>query len=185
LNSPKPEVVEQSISELEYQAEVAEWVGADVINIHAGGAYGDKKAALKQLRRGLDRLSDNVRRRLTLENDEKSYTPADLLRFCTSVGIPFVYDVHHHRCNPDRFSVEEATSRAIATWDREPVFHISSPLEGWKGPQPNRHHDFINTRDFPQCWCDLNVTVEVEAKAKEVAIKRLRTALEKKGKKAR
>ena len=46
MNSPKPEVVEQSIAELEYQAEVAEWVGADVINIHAGGAYGDEKAGL-------------------------------------------------------------------------------------------------------------------------------------------
>ena len=95
LNSPKPEVVEHSIAELEYQAEVAEWVGADVINIHAGGAYGDKTSALEQLRRGLDRLSDKVRQRLTLENDEKSYSPADLLAFCTSVGIPLGL-----RCSP-------------------------------------------------------------------------------------
>ena len=63
----------------------------------------------------------------------------------------------------------------MATWNREPLFHISSPLEGWKGPKPSRHHDFINVRDFPQCWYDLDVTVEVEAKAKEVAIQRLRT----------
>jgi UV DNA damage endonuclease len=185
MNSPKPEVVEHSIAELEYQTEVAEWVGADVINIHAGGAYGDKMAALEQLRRGLERLPEKVRQRLTLENDEKSYAPADLLGFCMSVGIPLVYDVHHHRCNPDGLGVEEATNQAMATWDREPLFHISSPLEGWKGPQPHRHHDFINIRDFPQCWHNLDVTVEVEAKAKEVAIKRLQTALEKKGKKAR
>jgi len=46
LNSPRKDVVSESIAELEYQAEVAEWVGADVINIHAGGAYGDKRAAL-------------------------------------------------------------------------------------------------------------------------------------------
>lgn len=185
LSSPRAEVVEQSIAELEYQAEVAEWVGADVINIHAGGAYGDKKAALGRLRRGLERLSDKVRRRLTLENDENSYTPADLLGFCMSMGLPPVYDVHHHRCNPDGLSVEEATSRAIATWDREPLFHISSPLEGWKGPQPQRHHDFINFRDFPKCWYSLDVTVEVEAKAKEVAIRRLRTALSKRDKRVR
>jgi UV DNA damage endonuclease len=180
LNSPKPEVVEHSIAEFEYQAEVAKWVGADVINVHAGGVYGDKRTALAQLRRGLDRLSDKVRQRLTLENDEKSYTPTDLLAFCTSVGIPLVYDVHHHRCNPDGLSVEEATNQAVATWNREPLFHISSPLEGWKGPKPSRHHDFINFRDFPQCWYNLDVTVEVEAKAKEAAIERLRTALEKK-----
>ena len=53
------------------------------------------------------------------------------------------------------------------------MFHISSPIEGWKGSYPRRHHDFINMRDFPQCWNDLTVTVEVEAKAKEVAVLKL------------
>lgn len=46
LNSHRAKVVEASIGELEYQAQVAEWIGADVINIHAGGAYGDKRTAL-------------------------------------------------------------------------------------------------------------------------------------------
>ena len=69
--------------------------------------------------------------------------------------------------------MEEATEQAISTWNREPMFHISSPLEGWKGPKPNRHHDFINIVDFPDCWRDLSLTVEVEAKAKEVAILKL------------
>ena len=126
-----------------------------------------------------------MRQRLTVENDEKSYAPADLLGLCMSVGVPLVYDVHHHRCNPDGLGVEEATNQAIATWDREPLFHISSPLEGWRGPQPHRHHDFISVREFPECWLKLDVTVEVEAKAKEVAIRRLRAALMKRGKRVR
>ena len=50
LNSQRPEVVEASIRELEYQAEVAEWVGADVVNIHGGGAFGDKQKALADFR---------------------------------------------------------------------------------------------------------------------------------------
>jgi UV DNA damage endonuclease len=177
LNSPREDVVRQSIAELDYQAEVAEWVGADVINIHAGGTYGDKKSALERLRCVLDQLSDRVRKRLTLENDEKCYSAADLIPFCESVGIPLVYDVHHHRCNPDELSVEEATRGACATWTGEPLFHISSPLEGWMGPQPRRHHDFIDVKDFPVCWRGLDLTVEVEAKAKEVAIKRLQESL--------
>ena len=101
------------------------------------------------------------------------------------MGIPLVYDVHHHLCNPDGWSVEDVTNQAVATWNREPRFRISSLLEGWKGPMPSRHHDFINIRDFPQCWYNLDVTVEVEAKAKEVAIQPLRTALEKKRKTVR
>jgi len=127
--------------------------------------------------RNLKRLSRRVRSRLTVENDDRTYTPADLLSLCRAEGIPLVYDAHHHRCNPDGLSEEEVTEQAIATWDREPMFHISSPLEGWKGPKPERHHDFIAAEDFPISWHDLDLTVEVEAKAKEVAVLKLKKQL--------
>ena len=173
LNSPRPDVVEKSIEELEYQSEVAEWIGADVVNIHGGGAYGDKQKALASFARNLKRLSHRVRTRLTVENDDRTYTPAELLPLCRAEGVPLVYDVHHHRCNQDGLSEEEATEQAIATWDREPMFFISSPIEGWKGTKPERHHDFIAVNDFPNCWRELDLTVEVEAKAKEVAVLKL------------
>ena len=179
LNSQRPEVVQASVRELEYQAEVAEWVGADVINIHGGGAYGDKQMALADFARNLELLSHRVRSRLTVENDDKTYTPADLLPVCKAEGIPLVYDVHHHRCNPDGLSVEQATRKALATWNREPMFHISSPIEGWKGPKPERHHDFIDIEHFPACWLRKKITVEVEAKAKEVAVLKLLAGLKK------
>jgi len=177
LNSPNPATLAHSLAELDYQAEVAEWVGADTLNIHGGGAYGDKVAALQALRRSIERLPDRVRSRLTLENDDKVYTPADLLPVCTELGVPLVYDVHHHRCLPDALSVAAATERARATWRAEPLFHLSSPLEGWKGPKPERHHDFIDPRDFPKEWLGWPLTVEVEAKAKELAVERLLSEL--------
>ena len=177
LNSPRSDVVDQSIAELEYQTEVARWIGADVVNIHGGGAYGDKPMALQTFATKLARLSSDARRLVTLENDDRVFTPADLLPFCREHGIPFVYDVHHHRCTPDGMTEEEATRQALTTWNREPLFHISSPLEGWNGPKPYRHHDYINIRDFPKFWQGLDVTVEVEAKAKELAVKKLAKAL--------
>ena len=61
LNSPRRDVVEKSVHELEYQAEVAEWIGADVVNIHGGGAYGDKPKAFADFARNLDRLPSRVR----------------------------------------------------------------------------------------------------------------------------
>jgi len=173
LSSPDLGITKRSVLELDYQAQVSEWVGADVINIHAGGVYGDKPAALGRVARALDKLKKRIRDRLTFENDDRSYSPADLLPFCRRHAVPLVYDVHHHRCLPDGLSVEEATSRALKTWDREPLFHISSPREGWGGKNPQWHHDYINIKDFPRCWRGLDITIEVEAKAKELAVKKL------------
>lgn len=173
LNSTRADVVTKSIAELEYQAEVAAWVGADVVNIHGGGAFGNKPQALATFARNLDRLSQPARRLLTVENDDRVFTPADLLPVCRAAGIPLVYDVHHHRCHPDGLPESEATQLAIATWNREPLFHISSPLAGWNGRQPERHHDEIDLQDFPLCWQELDLTVEVEAKAKELAVLKL------------
>lgn len=173
LNSKRAEVVASSLRELEYQAEVAEWVGADVINIHAGGAFGDKAVALADFARSVDRLSATARCRLTVENDDTVFTPADLLPVCRATGVPLVYDVHHHRCLPDGLSAAAATEQAVATWNREPLFHVSSPIEGWAGPRPERHHDFIDPADFPADWLGRPLTVEVEAKAKEAAVLRL------------
>lgn len=181
LNSPKPATLAHSLAELAYQAEVAEWVGADTVNIHGGGAYGDKRTALDRLQRAIDELPTAVRSRLTLENDDKVYTPADLLPICKATGVPLVYDVHHHRCLPDGLTVAEVTARARQTWRGEPLFHISSPLEGWDGPKPERHHDYIDPADFPQEWLGGPLTVEVEAKAKELAIERLQADLRDRG----
>jgi len=179
LNSPNRKTLSHSLAELNYQAEVAEWVGADTINIHGGGAYGDKRTALAALRKNIERLPAAIRSRLTLENDDKIFTPSDLLPVCVHTHVPLTYDVHHHRCLPDGLSVEKATDRACATWNREPLFHISSPLEGWHRPGPERHHDYINPCEFPVAWINRVLTVEVEAKAKELAVLRLLTWLAK------
>lgn len=173
LSSLDNTVTERSIADLNYHAEVSEWIGADVINIHGGGAYGNKQEALGRVARNLRFLSKAVRRRLTFENDDKTYTPQDLLPLCRKEDIPFVYDVHHHRCNQDEMSIEQASKMALATWDREPLFHLSSPKQGWDGPYTNKHHDYIDTNDFPPCWRGLQMTIEVEAKAKELAVQRL------------
>jgi UV DNA damage endonuclease len=173
LNSPNQLTVNRSIAELEYQAEVACWIGADTINIHAGGAYGDKVCALKTLRSTIEGLGAPVRSRLTLENDDKVFTPADLVGVCSDLELPLVYDVHHHRCLPDAWTVEMASDMAVSTWRREPLFHISSPLLGWQGQAPQRHHDYISPRDFPEHWKGQRLTVEIEAKAKELAVLKL------------
>ena len=174
INSPKTEVVEKAILDLEHHNRLAELVSADVINIHLGGAYNDKTAAIKRFESNFKKLSVGVQEKLTIENDDKTYTPKEILPVCNKLGIPLVYDVHHHRCLPDALSIEEATTEAIKTWNREPLFHISSPIHGWNTSPFYPHHDFININDFPAHWKSLsNITIEVEAKAKELAIQQL------------
>jgi UV DNA damage endonuclease len=176
ISSPKSEVVDNSLRELEYQGTVAELIGADVINMHGGGAYGDKNATLQRFRQNFSRLSERVRQRLTLENDDRIYTVKDLHPVCLDLGIPLVYDVHHHRCNPDGLDVEQATRLAVATFERigrEPYFHISSPSEGWETGNPRKHADYVDIRDFPKFWMNITATIDVEARAKELAVMKL------------
>lgn len=178
LNSPNEEVVKRSIADLEYHGMMAQLLGADVINIHGGGAYGDKPSAIRRFAQNFCRLSKEVQDVLTVENDDKIFTPEDLLPLCCDLKIPLVYDVHHHRCHPDTLSLPEATERALATWDREPLFHLSSPKEGWGAKNPRFHHDFIDPSDVPKEWMNLNpLTIDIEAKAKEVAVLRLQKDL--------
>jgi UV DNA damage endonuclease len=85
-----------------------------------------------------------------------------------------VYDVHHHRCKPDGLAIAEVTARAAATWGRrEPYFHLSSPRDGWGGGDPRPHADYIDVKDLPREWAGLDITVDVEAKAKERAVVRV------------
>jgi UV DNA damage endonuclease len=177
LSSPSIEVIQRSIADLIYQAEVAQWVNADVINIHGGGAYGNKSASLNRFRKHVEQLPETVRSRLTLENDDRIYTPEDLLPVCRDMGIPLVYDVHHHRCLSDGSRVETITEKVMGTWNREPLFHLSSPKDGWKSGNPRNHNDYIDVSDFPSCWMNLDITVEIEAKAKELAVLKLKKDL--------
>jgi UV DNA damage endonuclease len=175
LASPREEVFTNTIRELSYQCLVAELIGADNVNIHMGGVYGDKQATLKRFAGNFKNVPELVKRHLTLENDDISYNVEDLYPVCMETGLPLVYDVHHHRCFQDGFTVSEATAKSLETWKqagREPHFHISSPKNGWDSNNPRLHSDYIDINDFPREWLENmpDFTLDIEAKAKELAV---------------
>jgi UV DNA damage endonuclease len=150
----------------------------------AGGVYGDKQMALARFYQVFVDLPEAIRTRLTLENDDHSYTVRDLLTICARLSIPLVYDVHHHRCNPDGLSIREATQLAAETWQmtgREQYCHLSSPRAGWAAGDPRPHADYIDPADLPACWLGRTMTVDIEAKAKELAVVTLMTELNRGG----
>ena len=175
LNSERELVVRSAVQELELQASVAEMIGAEVIVLHGGGAAGGMHSALERLERGLELVSVRVRERLAFENDDRSFTPQILGPLCERSEVPLVYDVHHHRCLPDGLSVEEATELAFSTWHgREQYCHLSSPKGGWTAANIRAHDDYIDPADFPEAWLGRTMTIDVEAKAKERAVLRIK-----------
>jgi UV DNA damage endonuclease len=177
LSSPDPDVVARSVADLEVQAALLDGmgVGSDgVIVLHLGGRYGDPDAALERLARSVDALPDAVRRRLVLENDDRVWDAAEALEACERMGLPMVFDLHHHRCL-DRSGrpAGELLAHALATWPAgvPAELHLSS---GRTGPTDRAHADGILDADWEALVALLppgaDADVMVEAKAKDHAV---------------
>ena len=134
LASPSEKVVLNAINELDKSAEIMDIMGLPKsrmakINIHVGGAYGDKKSALERFCKNYLRTSKSLQARLTVENDDKAsmYSVMDLYQYVYSVvGIPIVFDYHHHKFCPGGLSEEGALKLAASTWGNiKPCTHYS------------------------------------------------------------
>lgn len=103
INSPRKDVVERSIEDLKYHALFLDALGVDAMNkivLHIGGTYGDKKKAKEAFVTSYMRLTDNIKRRLIIENDEKNFNIEDVLEISNITEIPVVFDNLHHHINP-------------------------------------------------------------------------------------
>ena len=138
------------------------------INIHCNGVYGDKIVAMDRFCDNFKRLSDSVRSRLTIENDDKAsmYSVKDLMYIHNKIGIPITFDYHHHKFCSGGLSEQEALELAITTWPKGivPVVHYSESRDEKK---PQAHSDYIER--IPETYGNI-IDIMVEAKAKELAI---------------
>ena len=169
-----------TITDLEYQSEVFDLMGLkpshwNKINIHAGGTYGDKAATLARFCQNFSLLSENLRARLTVENDDRVslYGVADLVPVYETIGTPIVFDYFHHALNPGDLTQEEAFLMAYATWDVRPVFHYSDSRQEREDPKARReaHADWLYT---PVNTYGKDVDIVFESKMKELSVLRLR-----------
>ena len=142
------------------------------INIHVGAAKGDRQKALDTWCRNFERLPDNVKSRLTVENDDKAnlYSIQHLYDgVFKRTGVAIVADQHHHECGPQDLPWAEALPLAASTWGAvRPTCHLSNSrqLEDQKEAR-NAHSDWYYT---PFIDCGLEVDVVLEAKMKEKAL---------------
>ena len=130
--------------------------------------YGDKQSAMNRFIDNFKLLSNSVRSRLTIENDDKAsmYSVKDLMYIHNAIKIPIVFDYHHHIFNTGDLSEQEALELAMSTWPEgiTPAVHYSESKEGSK---PQAHSDYIER--IPETYGNI-VDIMVEAKAKELAI---------------
>jgi UV DNA damage endonuclease len=179
LPSPNESVVQKTFADLELHGKIFDMMGLSKtsynnINIHCNGVYGDKQSAMDRLITNFKRLSPSVRKRLTLENDDKAsmYSVKDLMYIHKHTKIPIVFDYHHHQFCTGGLSEEEALKLAATTWpdgitqevhySESKALHENNPKE-----KPQAHSLYINS--LPNTY-GLDVDIMVEAKGKELAI---------------
>jgi UV DNA damage endonuclease len=184
LGSPRAEVTRNAIRDLEYHDELLSLLKLPsqqdrdaVMVLHLGGTFGDKAANLDRFRTNYKTLSQSIKNRLALENDDVSWSVHDLLPLCEELNIPLVLDFHHHNIIVDASQIREGTKditalfpRIKATWDCKGItqkMHYSEPTpSAITGRQQRKHNPRPAT--LPPCPNDMDLMIE--AKDKEQAI---------------
>lgn len=185
LSSPRPEVVDAALNDLLYHTRFLDAMGLGPehkIVIHGGGTYGDRAAAQERFVTVYRRLPANIRSRLVIENDERSYRAQDVLAISHHVGIPVVFDALHDQVlpSPDYAGRPKLMKACFETWtlpDGPPKTHFSSqdPTR-----QCGAHAAWIDPRAFMAFSGDTDgysVDCMLEAKQKDLALLALRRDL--------
>jgi UV DNA damage endonuclease len=165
-----------TIKDLEIHSEVFDLMGLPAthwhkINIHVGGAYGDKIDTIRRFAENFKLLSGNLQKRISVENDDKPglYTVADLVPLHEMTGAPIVFDYFHHRLHSGAQTEEEAFHMAYNTWDLKPVFHFSSSRKVYEDPAAKKeaHSDWVHE---PINTYGKEIDIVLETKMKELSV---------------
>ena len=176
LSSDSPDVIRNSVMLLERHGQILDYLDLPRSAWTTMILHGGKSDRPDRLVEVIGGLSDGVRTRLALENDEYAYGAAEILAVCQRAQIPMVFDVHHHAVHDKLASYEDSSvpaflAAARATWP-DPDWQLAHLSNGRDSFSDARHSHLITLlpsafRDAP--W------IEVEAKGKEDAIDSVQT----------
>lgn len=184
INSLKNEIFERSKMELKYHAEVLDLMNLDTsakVQIHVGGAYGDKERSIERFIARFYELEETIRRRIVVENDDRLYDLGNCLKINRKTQIPVLFDVFHHKLynttplNKDYFEL------LSETWvlDRDGLQMVD-----YSSRKPNglatQHSETIDLEDFSLFLkntepYDFDIMLEIKDKEKS-AIAAIRLA---------
>lgn len=175
LNSNREEVVEKSILELEYHTRILDAMELDKthkIQIHVGGVYGEKEKSIARFVRNYQKLNKNIRERLAIENDDKSYSLSDCMQISKKVDIPVIFDWYHHQIINNEESLDWSLKATNQTWKKSDGVMILDYSSQKQGELSSRHTEHININDFKKFLIKLkknkiSADVMLEIKDKE------------------
>jgi UV DNA damage endonuclease len=200
LNSGNADLTKRSIADLQSQATMLDYMELPpeaIMVIHVGGAYGDRKAGCDNWVKTWKKLSEPIRRRMVLENDDIRFSAADVLSIHERTGVKCVFDYQHHWCmNPEGLPLVPTLEKFLKTWPTgvRPKMHFScARTEMREMKRKNRktglnetvllppiwtgHADFNNpfeTISFLRSIQHLETDIMLESKAKDLSLLRLR-----------
>lgn len=181
FTSPREEVTINAVKDMEYHFKMLEVMNVlekGSINIHIGGAYGDKEKSLKSFHQNIKMLPTEIKKHMTLENDDKTYNVEETLLTCEKEEIPMILDYHHYMANKGDVDLPDYLERIFKTWERMgnlPKVHISSP----KSDQAFRSHADVVTLEFILPFLKMakklnqDFDIMIEAKQKNLAMLKL------------
>lgn len=181
LNSPKADILTQSMQTLNIHRRLLKGFGLKPTHrcvLHVGGGYQDKEKALEQFIHNWGLIPVKLQSMIMLENDDKTFTLQDTLYLCEKLGIPFVFDLHHHDANNEGIDLYSNWERIVATWKNSPLplkIHISSPRSE---KDFRAHADYIEPTGLHRFLDKIKGTADhidimIEAKKKDEALFRL------------
>jgi UV DNA damage endonuclease len=186
LNSPNNEVVEKGIREIKYQSALLNAMKLNntaKIQIHVGGTYDDKISSLDRFIKNYNTLlSDEVRSRMAIENDDYRFSLNDCLKIHDKTNVPVLLDVFHHECKNEGRSVRDAISSADHTWekDRDGILMIDYSIQEpnfRKGKHANTL-DVMKFKNFLSSTIDHSYDLMLEIKDKEKSAAKARQILD-------
>jgi UV DNA damage endonuclease len=159
LNSKNEKIIENSVKELQYHSKVLESMNLThnaKIQIHIGGVYEDKRTSKERFIKTFMKLEENLKKRIIIENDDRSYGLKDCLDISYETGIPIVFDTLHHECLNNNETVQEALTSATNTWkyvlDGDPIMDYSSQSIG---ERRGKHTTTIDKNHFISYYKEL------------------------------
>ncbi len=180
LTSEKDNVTDNSIEILKFHLEIFNLLGINgKCILHIGSSKPSKDEALERFKINFNRLSNELKNLIILENDDKTYTVTDTLLICEKLNIPMVLDYHHFICNHEKSEkIDRLLPRIIKTWENtnlNPKMHFSTPLNS---KQKRNHSIYLNYNSFIKFLkllkpLNTDIDIMLEAKGKDEALFRL------------